>query len=201
MPKPGDGQSGIDASCGSALKDILVRVYRSNSEPTKPWQQRLRQALETMGAEAAAASAQRHLDRAAARCDHTLGHTFDVTGMAAWQGATCIQSRIPTTCHSSCCHSSCCHSSSAVLCGFGRCKAGLPAGRRELRTELRRGLEEVQAKAEPWVVASKTHRDCVTNQAAPFKFDCRHIPMGLGAGCTLDCIPGCCADIARPEWP
>lgn len=67
MPKPDDGQSGVEASCGSALKDILVRVYRSNSEASKPWRQQLSQALVQMGAEAAAASAQRHLDRQAVR--------------------------------------------------------------------------------------------------------------------------------------
>lgn len=69
-PKPDVQQSGVEASCGAALKDILVRVYRSsNSEAVKPWRQQLHQALETMGAEAAAASALRHLERQAARWD------------------------------------------------------------------------------------------------------------------------------------
>lgn len=151
VPKPGDGQSGIDASCGSALKDVLVRVYRSNSEPTKPWQQRLRQALETMGAEAAAASAQRHLDRAAARWDYTLG----VTGMVAWQDVSCKDA----TCICSCTLTSAsCQSSFADMCGIGNCESGLPAGRRELHRVHR----ELQAKAQPLVVVSRTHHDRVT---------------------------------------
>lgn len=67
VPKADDQQSGIEASCGAALKDVLVRLYRSNSEPCKPWIQQLHQALQVMGADAAAESAARHLQRQAAR--------------------------------------------------------------------------------------------------------------------------------------
>lgn len=67
VPKPDDQQSGVQASCGAALKDVLVRVYRSNSEASKPWIQQLHQALQLMGADAAAASAHRHLERQAVR--------------------------------------------------------------------------------------------------------------------------------------
>lgn len=75
LPQPGDGQSGVEASCGAALKDVLIRVFRhSNSELFKPWRQQLLQALEAMGASAAAASVNRHLDRQAARWEGPTGN-------------------------------------------------------------------------------------------------------------------------------
>lgn len=66
-PTSGDGMSPVAASCGTALRDILSRVMRSNTEATKPWQNRLNSALRTMGAETVADSALRHIERQAAR--------------------------------------------------------------------------------------------------------------------------------------
>eukprot|EP00878_Enallax_costatus_P029788 GHUV01032342.1.p1 GENE.GHUV01032342.1~~GHUV01032342.1.p1 ORF type:complete len:335 (+),score=86.85 GHUV01032342.1:295-1299(+) len=67
VPTSGDGMSPVAASCGTALKDILNRVMRSNTEATKPWQNRLNSALRTMGAAAVAESALRHIERHTAR--------------------------------------------------------------------------------------------------------------------------------------
>ncbi|KAF8072491.1 hypothetical protein HT031_000150 [Scenedesmus sp. PABB004] len=66
-PAPGDGQSGVAASCGAALRDVLARLLRGNAEPLRPWQARLDGALRAMGADAVADSAQRHIERQAAR--------------------------------------------------------------------------------------------------------------------------------------
>jgi hypothetical protein len=66
-PVPGDGQSCIAASCGSALKDMLARIMRSNTDVSKPWQRKLDAALRAIGADAVADSALRHIERAAAR--------------------------------------------------------------------------------------------------------------------------------------
>lgn len=117
MPQPGDQQSGVEASCGAALKDVLIRVFRhSNSELFKPWRQQLHQALDTMGATAAAASVNRHLDRQAARWEqpagtggkarptgpvwrHTPSRTLSVLVTFAWQTAqrTVLQAANSTT--------------------------------------------------------------------------------------------------------
>lgn len=67
VPTPGDDQNSIAASCGTALKDILNRIIRSNAEVTKNWQKRLELALRTMGAVALADSALRHIERQAAK--------------------------------------------------------------------------------------------------------------------------------------
>jgi hypothetical protein len=66
-PVPGDGQSCIAASCGAALKDMLARIMRGNTDASKPWRSKLDAALRAMGADAVADSAQRHIERAAAR--------------------------------------------------------------------------------------------------------------------------------------
>eukprot|EP00882_Tetradesmus_deserticola_P005911 GHRQ01006225.1.p1 GENE.GHRQ01006225.1~~GHRQ01006225.1.p1 ORF type:complete len:400 (+),score=162.01 GHRQ01006225.1:214-1413(+) len=66
-PQPGDGQPCVAASCGAALKDMLARILRSNTDASKPWQGRLDAALRAIGAEAVADSALRHIERAAAR--------------------------------------------------------------------------------------------------------------------------------------
>lgn len=70
-PRADEQQSGVSASCGAALQDALVRLYRSSSsEAAKPWRQKLHAALVALGAEAAAASALRHLERQAVRWGH-----------------------------------------------------------------------------------------------------------------------------------
>lgn len=139
VPKPGDGQSGVEASCGSALKDILIRVYRSGSEPIKTWQQRLRQALEAMGAEAAAASAQRHLDRAAARCEPDSSDTSRVVMLMGWEGTVRVISA---------------SKASSMLVG-GACFVSFSAG----RGLQEKALEEAQA----WLMSSRTYTDRVTS--------------------------------------
>jgi hypothetical protein len=68
VPVPGDGQSCIAASCGAALKDMLARIMRSNTEASRRWQWKLETALRGIGADAVADSALRHIERAAARC-------------------------------------------------------------------------------------------------------------------------------------
>lgn len=92
-PRADEQQSGVSASCGAALQDALVRLYRSSSsEAAKPWRQKLHAALVALGAEAAAASALRHLERQAVR----WGHIGWGLGRMQEGFVLCLQGRIIT---------------------------------------------------------------------------------------------------------
>ncbi|KIZ00970.1 hypothetical protein MNEG_6990 [Monoraphidium neglectum] len=62
-PSPGDGQDGVAASKGAALRAALARLLRLPADHLAPWRAQISQALAAMGAGAAADSAQRQLAR------------------------------------------------------------------------------------------------------------------------------------------
>lgn len=68
-PALDDGQSGVQASCGSTLRDVLNRVLRSSgsSGGAKAWVQQLDEGLRAMRAGAMADAAHKYLDKLAAR--------------------------------------------------------------------------------------------------------------------------------------
>jgi len=66
-PSPNDGQDGVSASKAAALRECLVRLLRTPADALTQWRAPLIEALGSMGAAAAAESAQRQLARAQKR--------------------------------------------------------------------------------------------------------------------------------------